>query len=74
MSRNTLQWHADAALADLLRRYYRGEGNLWSAIQSAVDAELRHRGLPLAPRHLRFRATGDSYLVIIEDADAYANL
>jgi hypothetical protein len=74
MSRGKLQWPADGALTDLLRRYYRGEGNLWGDIQTNVHAELQRRGLPLAPRHLRFRATNDGYLVIIEDADEYASL
>lgn len=69
-----LQWPADADLAMLLRRYYRGEGELWAEIQASVHAELRRRKLLVAPRHMRFRATESGYLVIIEDAEDYANL
>jgi hypothetical protein len=68
-----ISWPADAELAALLRRYYRGEAGLWGAIQAMVDAELRARGLPAAPRHLRFRATETGYLVIVEGAEGYAN-
>jgi hypothetical protein len=66
-----LSWQADANLVGLLRRYYQGEAALWDAIQAAVHAELRARGLQVAPRHLRFRPTATGYMVILEDAEAY---
>ncbi|MFO7170178.1 MAG: hypothetical protein DIU80_019305 [Chloroflexota bacterium] len=67
------QWDADAALNELLARYYAGEAGLWQRIQAAVDEELRRRGLPPAPRHIRFRRLpAGGYRVIVEDADDYA--
>lgn len=66
-----VSWVADAELAALLRRYYRGEAGLWGEVQARVHAELRARGLPVAPRHLRFRRIDDSYEVIVEDAAPY---
>jgi transposase InsO family protein len=68
-----IRWEADADLAALLRRYYRGEAGLWGDIQARVHADLRRQGLPVAPRHMRFRATDAGYLVIIEDAEGHAN-
>jgi hypothetical protein len=68
-----IRWDADADLAALLRRYYRGEAGLWGDIQASVHVELRRQGLHVAPRHMRFRATDAGYLVIIEDAEGYAN-
>ncbi|NTW98137.1 MAG: hypothetical protein HGB28_06250 [Oscillochloris sp.] len=73
MSQNTIQWQADAELASLIRRYYRGEAGLWADIQASVHADLQRQGLPVAPRHLRFRATEAGYLVIIEGAEGYAD-
>ncbi len=66
-----LRWPANAELTALLQRYYQGEAGLWPAIQDQVYAELQARGLPLAPRHMRFRRTGEGYEVILEDAEAY---
>jgi hypothetical protein len=66
-----ITWEADADLAALLRRYYRGEAGLWGDIQAMVHADLHRRGAPVAPRHLRFRATEAGYIVIIEDAEGY---
>ncbi|MFV9506155.1 MAG: hypothetical protein AB4911_16510 [Oscillochloridaceae bacterium umkhey_bin13] len=66
-----LRWSAASELTELLRRYYQGEAGLWPTIQAYVHVELRARGLPLAPRHVRFRRIGDSYDVIIEEADAF---
>jgi hypothetical protein len=73
MSQQTYQWEADAELAGLIRRYYRGEAGLWADIQARVHAEIERQGLPVAPRHLRFRATETGYLVILEGAEGYAN-
>lgn len=64
-------WVADAELAALLRRYYVGEAGLWGEVQARVHAELRARGVPVGPRHLRFRRTDDGYEVIVEDAAPY---
>jgi hypothetical protein len=69
-----IRWEADAELAALLRRYYRGEAGLWADIQAMVHADLQRRGLPVAPRHLRFRAIETGYLVIIEDAEGHHTL
>lgn len=66
-----IRWPADAELVALLRRYYQGEAGLWPAIQGLVHTTLRERGLPLAPRHLRFRRTDEGYEVIVEGADEY---
>ncbi|NNJ09383.1 hypothetical protein EKD04_003475 [Chloroflexales bacterium ZM16-3] len=74
MNQRAIQWEANEELAGLLCRYYRGEGGLWGEIQAHVHANLQRQGLPVAPRHLRFRATQTGYLVIIEDAEGYANL
>ncbi|MEI7771396.1 MAG: hypothetical protein WCI67_15505 [Chloroflexales bacterium] len=68
-----ITWDAGTELASLLRRYYRGEAGLWGDIQAMVHADLRRRGLPVAPRHMRFRATEAGYLVIIENAEGYMN-
>ncbi|NTU77859.1 MAG: hypothetical protein HGA45_00405 [Chloroflexales bacterium] len=64
-------WMADADLAAVLRRYYQGEAGLWGEIQARVHADLRAKGLAVAPRHLRFRRVDDGYEVIVEDASAY---
>lgn len=64
-------YEAGPELTALLRRYYTGEAELWPQIQALVDADLRARSLPVAPRHLRFRLTSTGYLVIIEDAGNY---
>ncbi|NTV63741.1 MAG: hypothetical protein HGA65_09425 [Oscillochloris sp.] len=74
MSEQRYQWEADAELAGLIRRYYRGEAGLWAAIQARVHADIERQGLPVSPRHLRFRATEIGYLVILEGAEGYANL
>jgi hypothetical protein len=67
-----LRYDADEALDELIRRYYGGEAGLWGAIQAAVAEDLRRRGLPAAPRHLRLRRRADGgYEVIIEGAEAY---
>ena len=66
-----LSWQADADLVALLRRYYQGEAALWDAIQAAVHAELRARGLQAAPRHLRFRPSATGYTVILDEAEEY---
>lgn len=65
------RWPADPDLVALLARYYRGEAGLWGAIQARVAADLQSRGMPVAPRHLRFRRTDDGYEVIVEGAEAY---
>jgi hypothetical protein len=66
-----ISWPADEELTALLRRYYQGEAGLWPDIQAAVHHELRARGLPVAPRHIRFRRTDDGYTVLVEGADDY---
>lgn len=65
-------WEAGPDLADLLRRYYQGEAGLWPDIQASVHDELHRRGLPVAPRHMRFRRAGEGYEVIVEGAEGYA--
>jgi hypothetical protein len=72
--KRAITWEASAELAALLRRYYRGEAGLWGDIQMLVHTDLQRRGMPVAPRHMRFRATNAGYLVIIEDAEGYASL
>ncbi|MEN9936428.1 MAG: hypothetical protein RLZZ387_3007 [Chloroflexota bacterium] len=68
-----LRWDADEALGTLIARYYAGEAGLWGEIQRAVDAELRRREIPPAPRHLRLRRVAEGgYEVILEDAAGYA--
>jgi hypothetical protein len=67
-----IRWQADAELVALLRSYYGGNAELWGAIQKLVHAELRARGLSLAPRHVRFRPEGAGYAVILDDAEAYS--
>jgi hypothetical protein len=67
-------WEAGAELAALLRRYYQGEAEHWPAIQALVHGELHERGVPVGPRHIRFRNTGDGYLVIVEGAEGHADL
>jgi hypothetical protein len=69
----TIRWEADTELSSLLYRYYRGEAGLWGNIQAMVHIELRRQGLPVAPRHMRFRASETGYQVIIEDAEGYVN-
>jgi hypothetical protein len=69
-----VSWAADDELVALLRRYYGGEAELWPAIQARVHAGLRERGLPVGPRHIRFRARPDGYAVIVEGAEASAEL
>lgn len=66
-----VSWPADDGLVALLRRYYQGEAALWPEIQASVHRELRARGLPVVPRHLRFRRTEDGYMVIVEGADDF---
>jgi len=73
MSQESIRWEADANLTDLIRRYYRGEAGLWADIQARVHAEIERQGLPVAPRHMRFRATETGYLVILEGAEGFAN-
>lgn len=73
MSEKPIQWEADAELASLLRRYYRGEAGLWGEIQARVHADVQRQELPVAPRHMRFRAIATGYLVIIEGAEGYVN-
>lgn len=63
-----IAWNADAELAELLSRYYRGEAEHWPAIQRLVHGELQARGVPVAPRHIRFRRTNGGYTVIVESA------
>lgn len=65
-----VRWMADEELTLLLQRYYRGEGELWTAIRNRIAAELRRRGIE-GVRHIRFRRRGESYEVIIEDASGY---
>jgi hypothetical protein len=73
-SKQMLRWEADAALNELIARYYAGEAGLWAAIRAAVDAELRRRGLPSAPRHIRLRRlAAGAYEVIVEDAERWLN-
>jgi hypothetical protein len=67
----THRWPAAPDLAALLARYYRGEAGLWGAIQERVTADLHACGLPVAPRHLRFRRTATGYEVIVEGAETY---
>lgn len=67
-----LRWEVDAELAALLRRYYRGEAGLWPDIVSMVHDALVARGVPVEPRHLRFRRTDTGYEVIVESAEGYA--
>lgn len=67
-------WVANSELAELLRRYYQGEAEQWPVIQRLVHAELRERGLPIAPRHVRFRRTNTGYAVIVESAEEDAAL
>ncbi|MBX0326834.1 hypothetical protein K2Z83_03945 [Oscillochloris sp. ZM17-4] len=74
MRQGAIEWEAGAELTALLRRYYRGEAALWGEIQAIVHADLLRQGLPLAPRHLRFRASETGYMVIVEDAEGYASL
>jgi hypothetical protein len=69
-----ITWPAPAELAELLRRYYRGEAEQWPAIQALVHAELRERGLPVGPRHISFRRGDAGYTVIVEGADDHTNL
>ena len=64
----TIRWQADEGLIELLRRYYQGDAACWPEIQAHIYAELRARGLPEAPRHMRFRLSADGYEVILEDA------
>lgn len=66
-----IRYEAGGELVALLRRYYAGEAGLWGEIQAQVAAELRARGLPSSPRHIRFRRSGDGYQVILEDAEGY---
>ncbi|HWQ14103.1 MAG TPA: hypothetical protein VNL77_14990 [Roseiflexaceae bacterium] len=68
-----IHWDADEALNELIARYYAGEAGLWPAILRAVDAELRRRGLPVTPRHIRLRRrAAGGYTVALEDAAGYA--
>jgi hypothetical protein len=70
-----LRWDADEALNTLIARYYAGEAGLWGQILQAVHEELRRRGLPAAPRHVRLRRLdAGGYAVLVEDAEGYAEL
>lgn len=71
MSARQIRWSASPELAALLRRYYDGEAELWSEVQTIVHRELMDRGLAVFPRHLRFRRTENGYEVMIEDAEEY---
>ncbi|MEF3273429.1 MAG: hypothetical protein K6356_03375 [Chloroflexus sp.] len=65
---DTISWPADDRLCDLLRRYYQGEAGLWPEILRCIERELQVRQLPPAPRHARFRRTGNGYIVEISPA------
>lgn len=69
-----LRWPADDALNALIRRYYRGEAQLWEDIRQRVDDELRRRQIVHGAYHIRLRARPDGgYDVQIDDASGYAN-
>ena len=69
-----LRWPADDALNALIRRYYRGEAQLWEDIRQQVDDELRRRQIVRGAYHIRLRARPDGgYDVQIDDASGYAN-
>lgn len=69
-----LRWPADAALNELIRRYYAGEAGLWETIRQQIDDELRRRAIVHGAYHIRLRARADDgYDVQIDDASAYAN-
>jgi hypothetical protein len=73
-SKPMLRWEADAALNELIARYYGGEAGLWDAIRASVDAELRRRNLPSAARHIRLRRlAAGAYEVIVEEAERWRN-
>ncbi|MFQ3633512.1 hypothetical protein [Roseiflexus sp.] len=65
-----VRWMADEELSMLLRRYYGGEGGLWTVIREHIAAELKRCGIE-GVRHIRFRRRDDGYEVIIEDASGY---
>ena len=73
MKRPPLRWQADAALADLIKRYYTGEMDLWETIRRRVDDELRRQQIDRGTYHLRLLGRGGGvYDVLIEDASDYA--
>ena len=68
-----LRWPADQALAELIRRYYKGEMGLWETIRRHVDDELRRRQIYRGAYHMRLLGRRDGgYDVLIEDATDYA--
>ena len=68
-----IRWNADAALVELIRRYYAGEAGLWADIRAQIDAELRARGISIGAYHIRLRRNDEGYGILIEDAAAYTN-
>ena len=64
---------SDAALTELIRRYYAGEARLWADIRSLIDAELWARGISVGAYHIRLRRDAEGYDILIEEAAAYAN-
>jgi hypothetical protein len=68
-----ISWVAGEELAGLLRRYYQGEAGLWPDIQALVHAEIHGRGVPVGPRHIRFRRTEAGYHVLVEGAEGHAD-
>jgi hypothetical protein len=68
-----LRWQADDELAELIRRYYKGQMNLWETIRRRVDAELRRQQIDRGSYHLRLLGRRDGgYDVLVEDAVDYA--
>jgi hypothetical protein len=73
MKQPPLRWQADDTLADLIRRYYKGEMGLWETIRRRVDAELRNQQIDRGSYHLRLLGRRDGgYDVLVEDAVDYA--
>jgi hypothetical protein len=80
-----IRWTADAALAELIRRYYAGEAGLWVQIRASIDQALRARGVSVGAYHIRLRRSQSAmasvgsmdnvvgYDILIEEAAAYAN-